>query len=94
MSYFGEWLLGILRELVQSWLDAILKQAQWFWEALLELLNSGLIVGIIQSGEVIFNQIPPSVWFFMNACQVPMGIVMIFTAYGIRFLIRRIPIIG
>lgn len=94
MSFFSEWLLGIFKEAMQFLVDLILKQASWFWEALLSLMSANIVVGLIRTAETMFSQIPPSVWFFMNVCQVPMGIVSILSAYGLRFLIRRIPVIG
>lgn len=94
MTAFSEWLLSILKEGMQFFIDLFLNIAGWLWEALLELMSTGVIVGVIQTGDQIFTQIPSSVWFFMNACQVPMGIVSILTAYTLRFFIRRIPFIG
>lgn len=94
MTGFSEWLLSILKEGMQFLIDLFLNIAIWLWEALLSLISSGVIVGLIQGGNELFMQIPSSVWFFMNACQVPMGIFSILSAYTVRFFIRRIPFIG
>ncbi|WP_395303015.1 DUF2523 family protein [Pectobacterium zantedeschiae] len=42
----------------------------------------------------LFNQLPDSVWFFLNLFQIPTGITMMVSAIIARFIIRRIPIIG
>nr|WP_240348866.1 DUF2523 family protein [Pectobacterium aquaticum] len=42
----------------------------------------------------LFNQLPDSVWFFLNLFQVPTGISLMISAIVTRFIIRRIPIIG
>jgi len=94
LSSFADWFLDILKDGMQFLVDLILQTATWFWEALLGLMSSNVVVGMIQTSESLFAQIPQSVWFFMNMCQVPMGIVSILSAYTLRFFIRRIPGIG
>lgn len=42
----------------------------------------------------LFSQLPDSVWFYLNLCQVPTGISMMVSAITTRFIIRRIPVIG
>ncbi|MEI7409617.1 DUF2523 family protein [Pectobacterium aroidearum] len=42
----------------------------------------------------LFNQLPDSVWFFLNLFQVSTGISMMISAIIARFIIRRIPLIG
>lgn len=94
MTGFGEWLLGILQSILQYFVDLLLAQANWFWDALLSWLGTGFIIGIIQTTDTMFSAIPPGVWFFANVCQAPVGVTMILSAYLVRFFIRRIPIIG
>ncbi|AFI90400.1 DUF2523 domain-containing protein [Pectobacterium parmentieri] len=42
----------------------------------------------------LFDQLPDSVWYFLNIFQVPTGIAMMVSAIITRFIIRRIPLIG
>ncbi|WP_249684028.1 DUF2523 family protein [Pectobacterium polaris] len=42
----------------------------------------------------LFNQLPDSVWFFLNIFQVPTGITLMISSIIARFIIRRIPLIG
>ncbi|MEW3788581.1 DUF2523 family protein [Pseudomonas aeruginosa] len=41
-----------------------------------------------------FQGIPPSVVYFANAFQIGPGVTMVLGAYLLRFILRRIPIIG
>jgi|SRR5690606_11367143 len=48
---------------------------------------------VYQAGGAM-SSIPPGVMFFLSAFQVGPGLAMILGAYVLRFLVRRIPIIG
>ncbi|MEI7383700.1 DUF2523 family protein [Pectobacterium versatile] len=62
---------------------------QEFVPVLLSLIN----VSPLPLAE-LFNQLPDSVWFFLNLFQVPTGISLMVAAIITRFIIRRIPLIG
>lgn len=94
MSAFGEWLLSILREILQFVIDIPLAIAGWLWAALLNLLSTTGIVGNLKSATALFQQIDPTVWFFLDIAQIPYGITAMLTAYSVRFIIRRLPFIG
>jgi len=42
----------------------------------------------------LFIQIPSSVIYFANMFDMGFGMSVVFSALGIRFLIRRLPVIG
>lgn len=94
MSGFGEWLLSIVRDILQFLIDIPLHVAQWLWEAVLKLLSTDFITGLITSATQLLSQIDPGIWYFMDFLQVPFGITVCFSALLMRFLIRRIPFIG
>ncbi|QHF44945.1 hypothetical protein PspS35_14715 [Pseudomonas sp. S35] len=94
MSAFGDWLLSILREILQFFVDLIIQVADWLWQSLLELISSSFIMGLLTSSGELFTNISPSVWYFMNLMQLPFGITVVSSAYLLRFLVRRIPFIG
>lgn len=94
MTAFGEWLLSILREILQFFVDLIVQVADWFWQSLLELISASFITGLLTSAGELFTNISPSVWYFMNLFQIPFGISVVTSAYLLRFLVRRIPFIG
>lgn len=94
MTGFGDWLLSILQEILQFFVDAVVAIADWLYQALLDLISTSFIVGLITSAGELFTAIDPSVWYFMNIFQIPFGITVITSAYLLRFLVRRIPFIG
>ncbi|WHV73950.1 DUF2523 family protein [Pseudomonas aeruginosa] len=81
----------------------------YFWEllpVLPEYVFHRLVSGIVkffqwlpvpdfftQAGNA-FQAIPPSVVYFANAFQIGPGVTMVLGAYLLRFILRRIPIIG
>lgn len=42
----------------------------------------------------LINQLPDSVWYFMNLFTVITGLKIVISSFLTRFIIRRIPIIG
>lgn len=94
MSSFGEWLLSILQQILQFFADIVIAVADWLWQAVLSLISSNTIIGVIEVAGGLFESIDPSVWYFMSMFQIPYGITVVLGAYVLRFLIRRIPFIG
>lgn len=94
MTGFGDWLLSILQEILQFFVNAVVAIADWLYQALLDLISTSFIVGLISSAGELFTAIDPSVWYFMNIFEIPFGITVISSAYFLRFLVRRIPFIG
>lgn len=91
--------MGELLSDFANWLkDVLLWVPRKLWAELLDGLAS-LLTAIPTPDFVIqaqnaFGDIPANVVFFATKFAVPEGIAMALAAYGIRFLIRRIPIIG
>lgn len=94
MSGFGEWLLSILQQIIQFFADIVIAVADWLWQAMLSLISSSTIVGLIEVAGGLFESIDSSVWYFMSMFQIPYGITVVLSAYVLRFLVRRIPFIG
>lgn len=46
------------------------------------------------SGGDVLSGIPPSVGYFVGPFDIGYGAGVIVSAYGLRFLVRRIPLIG
>ncbi|RLM18317.1 DUF2523 domain-containing protein [Brenneria alni] len=42
----------------------------------------------------LFGNLSDGFWYFINLCELPRGISLIISAWGLRFIIRRIPVIG
>jgi len=94
MDYLIQFLARIL-----AWLLDFLKWgAEWVWNelmgALLAVLNAIPVPGWLSDAPAVINSIPASAAFFMQSLQVPSGLSIIVGAYVIRFIIRRIPLVG
>lgn len=94
MTGFGEWLLSVLQQIIQFFVDIVIAVADWLWQAMLSLISSSAIVGLIDVAGGLFDSIDSSVWYFMSIFQIPYGITVVLGAYVLRFLVRRIPFIG
>ena len=82
-----------------SWLkDLLLWVPRKLWAELLDgfaaLLTAIPVPDFVHTAQSAFGGIPTSVIFFATKFAVPEAIAMALAAYGIRFLIRRIPVIG
>lgn len=70
----------------------------WLWQQILEgllaVLNAIPVPDFVNQAQGAFASLSGNILFFANKFALGEGIVMVLAAYGIRFLIRRIPIIG
>jgi hypothetical protein len=86
-----------MTEILQFLLDVLL----WVPRKLIELVMDGLAT-VIEAiplpawldGVSILDEIPEGVAFFAEAFLIPEGVTILVSAYVIRFLIRRLPIVG
>ena len=85
---------------VPCWLGWLIEEIKLLFVYLFEgVLNAVLAVvsaipvpGFLQSVGSL--SLPDGVVFFANAFQLHVGIGIVVAAYTLRFLIRRIPVIG
>ncbi len=63
-------------------------------EGVVEFFNALPVPGFFTTAADAFNGIPSQVVFFADAFQIGPGIAMILGAYLLRFILRRVPIIG
>lgn len=68
------------------------------WQQVLEGLAAVIqaipVPGFVNQAAAAFSSMPPQIVFVLDVMQFDIGLPMVLGAYGIRFLIRRIPIIG
>lgn len=68
------------------------------WQKILEglasVLNAIPVPDFFYQASGALSGFPPQLVFALDVLQFDLGLPMILSAYGIRFLIRRIPIIG
>jgi len=93
-SEFAGWLKAIIEQLASWVIEIFLQVCVWFWSALLDLLDAFGLADQIRDTAALFDNIPDSVWYFMNFGQVQYGLGVTLVAYVIRFAIRRLPIVG
>jgi len=94
MDYLIQFLKNILLWLI-SWVEWAFE---WLWQTLLgafiTVLNAIPVPSWLSSAPSVVGSIPGSVAFFLQAFEIPTGLAIILGAYTIRFIIRRIPLIG
>lgn len=61
-----------------------------FWDYIASVQSSISINGLINT----YNSIPSGVIYFLDLFQAPVLLVAAFSAYAIKFIIRRLPVIG
>lgn len=57
----------------------------------------GVLVDRLPNGQAMsgaFSGIPPSMWFFLDLVHLDVGLPAVLSAWVLRFMIRRIPVIG
>lgn len=93
MAYLIDFLVLILEWVVEF--------VVWAFHTIYELLLEGLVIAFEAIpvpdwlvGADPFAGIDPGVVFFLEAFEIPSGITIILGAYLVRFLVRRLPVIG
>lgn len=93
-------------EAILSWISTFFQKVidvlLWVPKKLVELGVDGLIYiydmipvpDFISNAGSFWSQVPSGVWYFADAAALGYGMSVIISAYTIRFLIRRLPIIG
>ncbi len=68
--------------------------SEQIFNAIVAVFNAIPVPDWAQSGADILSNIPPSVGYFVGPFDLGFGAAVLGSAYGVRFLIRRIPLIG
>lgn len=68
--------------------------SEQIFTGILDVLNAIPIPSWVDSTTSFAAGISPGVWYFASVANLQFGAGVIASAYGIRFLIRRIPVIG
>jgi len=82
-----------------DWLrDLLLWVPKMIWQGMLEalsaLLHSIPVPSWLASAGGWFSGLPSGVVYFSQALEIPTGLTIVLAAFVLRFLIRRIPLIG
>ncbi len=82
-----------------GWMQEEVKQffvwiAEQVFNALISIIGAIPIPAWVQQGADVLSSIPAGVGYFVAPLNLGMGALILGSAYGVRFLIRRIPLIG
>lgn len=89
-----KWLEDVLAWLKDLLLYIPLKVWQGMLDSLAGLLEAIPVPSFMSNLGSLFASIDPGIAFFVNGLHLATGATMILSAYVIRFLIRRIPVVG
>lgn len=82
-----DWLIDLL-----LWVPR--KLYQLFLEGLAAFISAIPVPAFVSNAGNYLSAIDPGIAWFVNAMQLPYGLAVCLGAYVIRFLIRRIPVVG
>lgn len=91
-AFIGPLLVMLLQKVVIKFL--IFSAIYLVVVASVEALGSSGILPSASSIQNAMGTIPSSVGYFMSMFGMYKGMAMIFSAYAVRFTIRRLPIVG
>lgn len=94
MSYLIEFLERILAWLLEVLLWVPQKLYQLVLEALAAVLEAIPVPEFMENLGSLVAGLDPAVAYFGGPLQLGTGLTWVFTAMTLRFLIRRIPVIG
>lgn len=87
LSQFADWLWGMVK-------DAALWAFGGIMDAIGELLHKVPVPAWASDLGSNWANLSGQVGYWLEPFQVGTGVTIILSAYGIRFLIRRLPIVG
>jgi hypothetical protein len=94
MTYLIHFLQEILAWLLQ-FVDWILIEVfQVIGAAVLAVINAIPVPSFFASAGSFMAALPPGVVYFSQGLDLRTGFTILFTAIGLRFLIRRLPFVG
>ncbi len=93
-----DWLFGWLGDFLVWLYDVLMWVPRKLWDlllsSLLAILEAIPVPDWLSNAGGLLSAIPGGVWWFASALEIGYGIGVVLAAYGLRFLIRRIPLIG
>lgn len=85
---------------VGCWFDWLFKEIELFFVWILGTVLDAVagIFSLLPVPDFMQNvqsyTLPDSMAYYASAFEIPFGVGVIVSAYGIRFLIRRLPVVG
>ncbi|MCY1279471.1 hypothetical protein D9M68_328050 [compost metagenome] len=98
MDALINWLYETVGKVLQWLLDALLWVPQKLWQMILDgfaaVIEAIPVPDFIASAGSFFGGIPASVVYFLDFFAIREGLAMMIAALLLRFILRRIPLIG
>lgn len=98
LSSLFEFLAGLVEKAAQWVLDLLLYVPRLLFgelcQGVVSLVSSIPVPAFVSDVGSFWSGIPSDVMFFVAPLRLGTGLSMIATAYGVRFLIRRLPFVG
>lgn len=93
-----DFLIQFLSRILSWLLDFVKWFGEWLWAelmgALITVLNAIPVPTWLADAPAVVGSLPPGVSYLAQSFALPQGLSIILGAYVIRFIIRRLPIIG
>lgn len=87
-----------LSDAYDSFIDFFKNLPEWIFgkvaDAIVSFWEAFPVPDVFATAASAFGNVPPSVVFFAQTFQIGPGVTMVLGAYLLRFIIRRIPLIG
>jgi hypothetical protein len=97
-QFLIDWIVYYFFEFLKWAFDAVEyafnKFIQVFFEAAGHIIGAIPAPGFADDACSAYSSIPDTIIWILGYAQFGAGVTAIFSAYGIRFLIRRIPVVG
>lgn len=98
LSKFSEWFHGLVNDVLQWFLDLLEYATSWILDQILgafaTVFEAIPVPGAFAEAGPAWGDAVSSAGFFLAPWHIGEGLTMFFSALAIRFLIRRIPLIG
>lgn len=89
-----QWLNDAFDAFVQFLMDLPAWAFSKIGEGIVSFFEAMPVPDFFTSAATAFDGIPPGVVFFAQAFHIGPGVTMVLGAYLLRFIVRRIPLIG
>lgn len=94
LSGIWQWVVDLVQALV-NWIEAlVLWVVGWLLEVVAAILSAIPVPSWASGASASLGGISGAVGYWAEPFNIGAGVAIILSAYGIRFLIRRIPFIG
>lgn len=105
LSALADWLLSLIEplliwvnDLANEFLETLIQLPMYAFEGLCrgfaDFLRELPAPDFVLDAGGIFQHVPQEIAFYSNMLEIPYGITVITSALLLRFVLRRIPVIG